>query len=47
MFHLHQKGPPESTPIGIGVCAVAYNHSEFVTIGGVMSDDSVHGLVYR
>ena len=47
MFHLHQTGPPESTPIGIGVCAIPYNHSEFVTIGGVMSDDSVHGLVYR
>ena len=47
VFHLHQTGPPESTPIGIGVCAIPYNHSEFVTIGGVMSDDSVHGLVYR
>ena len=47
VFHLHQTGPPQSNPIGIGVCAIAYNHSEFVTIGGIMSDDSVHGLVYR
>ena len=47
VFHLHQTGPPRSKPIGIGVCAIAYNHSEFVTIGGIMSDDSVHGLVYR
>ena len=47
VFHLHQTGPPRSKPIGIGVCAIAYNHSEFVTIGGMMSDDSVHGLVYR